>query len=178
MSRDRILIARIGAPHGVRGEVRVRPFGDDPLSFAGYGELEAADGSRRFQVVSARIQKTVVVTRFRGVDDRTAAEALNGLDLYIPRAALPALADEDEFYHADLLGLAAVTPDGTVLGEVVALPDFGAGTLIEIRPAAGPSFLLPFTRDIVPQIDLAAGRVTVCPPGETEAAGPDAADDD
>ncbi|MHC5655449.1 ribosome maturation factor RimM [Stappia sp.] len=166
MSTDRILIARIGAAHGVRGEVRVKPFGDDPLSFADYGPLETADRKRTLEVVAARVQKTVVVTRFAGIDDRNAAEALNGLDLYVPRSALPELDDEDEFYHADLLGLTAVTPEGETLGRIVALPDFGAGTLLEIRPEAEVSYYVPFTRAVVPRIDLASGRVTVVAPDD------------
>jgi 16S rRNA processing protein RimM len=150
VSSDRILIARIGAPHGVRGEVRVKPYGDDPLSFTDYGPLETLDGKRRFEVISARVQKSVVVTRFKGVDDRNAAEALN------------------EFYHTDLLGLEAVAPSGERLGEIVALPDFGAGTLVEIRPGAGPTFYVAFTRECVPKIDLENGRVVVILPEETE----------
>uniref|UniRef100_UPI003BAB5C25 ribosome maturation factor RimM n=1 Tax=Stappia sp. TaxID=1870903 RepID=UPI003BAB5C25 len=168
MSSDRILIARIGAPHGVRGEVRVKPYGDDPLSFTDYGPLETLDGKRRFEVISARVQKSVVVTRFKGVDDRNAAEALNGLDLYVERDALPELDDEDEFYHTDLLGLEAAAPSGERLGEIVALPDFGAGTLVEIRPGAGPTFYVAFTRECVPKIDLENGRVVVILPEETE----------
>lgn len=169
MSEDRILIARIGAAHGVRGEVRVKPFGDDPLSFCDYGPLETADGKRRLVVKSARLQKAMVVTRFEGIDDRNAAEALNGLDLYIPRDALPELDDEDEFYHTDLLGLEAVSPDGETLGKIVALPDFGAGTLVEIRPEGAASFYVPFTREAVPEIDLAAGKVTIVVPESTDA---------
>lgn len=168
MSSDRILIARIGAPHGVRGEVRVKPYGDDPLSFTDYGPLETLDGKRRFEVISARVQKSVVVTRFKGVDDRNGAEALNGLDLYVSRDALPELEDDDEFYHTDLLGLSAVSPSGDRLGEIVALPDFGAGTLVEIRPDAGPTFYVAFTRECVPEIDLEGGRVVVVLPEETE----------
>ncbi|WP_249691953.1 ribosome maturation factor RimM [Stappia sp. WLB 29] len=168
MSEDRILIARIGAAHGVRGEVRVKPFGDDPLSFCDYGPLETADGKRRLVVKSARLQKAMVVTRFEGIDDRNAAEALNGVDLYIPRGALPELDDEDEFYHTDLLGLEAVSPDGTAIGKIIALPDFGAGTLVEIRPEGASSFYVPFTREAVPEIDLAAGKVTVVVPESTD----------
>lgn len=168
MSKDRILIARIGAAHGVRGEVRVKPFGDDPLSFCDYGPLETADGKRRLVVTSARLQKAMVVTRFEGIDDRTAAEALNGLDLYVPRHVLPELQDDDEFYHADLLGLEAVSPEGETIGRIVALPDFGAGTLVEIRPQGAASFYVPFTREAVPEIDLAAGKVTVVVPESTE----------
>ncbi len=177
MTQDRILIARIGAAHGIRGEVRVKSFGDDPLSFADYGPLETADG-RRLTVASARLQKSVVVTRFKGVDDRNAAEALNGTDLYVAREALPELDDEDEFYHADLLGLDAVTEAGETLGRIVALPDFGAGTLVEIRPEGAPSYYVPFTREAVPHVDLAAGRVTVVVPDDYADGDADEADAD
>lgn len=168
MVEERILMARIGAAHGIRGEVRVKPFGDDPLSFTDYGPLETADGKRRLTVSAARVQKNMVITRFEGIDDRNAAEALNGLDLYIPRNALPELDDDDDFYHADLLGLRALSPDGEELGKIVAVPDFGAGTLLEIRPGIGASFFVPFTRDAVPEVDLAAGRVTIAPPADYE----------
>ncbi|ADZ68532.1 ribosome maturation factor RimM [Polymorphum gilvum] len=169
---DRILMARIGAAHGVRGEVRVKPFGDDPLSFADYGPLETADGSRRFEVVGARVQKTVVITRFKGIDDRTAAEALNGLDLYVPRERLPEPGD-DEFYHADLIGLEAVDAAASRFGTVVAVQDFGAGDLLEIRPDRGRSFYVPFTQAFVPTVDLAAGRVVLDLPDDYLSEGTD-----
>jgi 16S rRNA processing protein RimM len=175
---ERILMARIGAAHGIRGEVRVKPFGDDPLSFTDYGPLETADGKRRLTVSAARVQKNMVITRFKGVDDRNAAEALNGLDLYIPRSALPELDEDDDFYHADLLGLRALSADGEALGKVVAVPDFGAGTLLEIRPDIGASFFVPFTRDAVPQVDLAEGRVTVVRPPDYEDEDGDRGEDD
>ncbi|SDU40542.1 ribosome maturation factor RimM [Stappia sp. ES.058] len=168
MAQDRILMARIGAAHGIRGEVRVKPFGDDPLSFTDYGPLETADGKRRLTVYAARVQKNMVITRFEGIDDRNAAEALNGLDLYISRSALPDLEEDDDFYHADLLGLRARTAEGEDLGKIVAVPDFGAGALLEIRPDIGTSFFVPFTRDAVPEVDLTDGKVTVVLPPDYE----------
>ncbi|WP_245566180.1 ribosome maturation factor RimM [Stappia stellulata] len=168
MAQDRILMARIGAAHGIRGEVLVKPFGDDPLSFTDYGPLETADGKRRLTVYAARVQKNMVITRFEGIDDRNAAEALNGLDLYIPRDALPELEEDDDFYHADLLGLRAHSLDGEELGKIVAVPDFGAGTLLEIRPGIGTSFFVPFTHDAVPEVDLTDGKVTVVLPPDYE----------
>jgi len=168
---DLILMARIGAPHGIRGEVRVKGFGDDPLSFADYGPLRTAQG-KILEVERARLQKAMAITKFAGVDDRTAAEALNGTDLFVPRDALPALEDADEFYHADLLGLAAVDSDGETLGRIVAVPDFGAGDLLEIAPERGSekgaTFYVPFTREAVPEIDIAGGRVVVVPPADYE----------
>lgn len=151
-----VLLARIGAAHGIRGEVRVKPFGDDPLSFADYGVLTTKDGTARFEVERARVQKTVVITKFKGIDDRNAAEALNGTDLYVARDQLPT-PDEDEFYHDDLIGLELREASGRSLGRIIAVQDFGAGDLLDVRPARGPSFYVPFTRAFVPTVDLEGG---------------------
>ncbi len=162
-------MARIGAAHGIKGEVRVKSFTEAPLTLAAYSPLEAADG-RRFVIKAARpagASPDMLVVRFEGVDDRNQAEALNGLELSVPRARLPEPA-ADEFYHADLIGLQAVAPEGALLGTVVALPNYGAGDLLEIAPAKGATLLVPFTRAAVPEIDLAGGRVTVVPPAEAE----------
>jgi 16S rRNA processing protein RimM len=160
---DKILMAVIGAAHGIRGEVRVKPFGDDPLSFTDYGPLETADGSRRFTVSKARVQKTVVVTKFKGIDDRNAAEVLNGLELFIPRDRLPET-EEDEFYHSDLIGMDAVDADGKTIGKVVMVQNFGAGDLLELRPATGRSYYIPFTHDFVPEVKLAERQVVTAIP--------------
>ena len=169
---DLIVIARIGAPHGVKGAVRVKAFTGDPAAIGNYGPLAARDG-RVFAIHDLRPDKSVVIVSFAGVDDRDAAEALNGTDLYVARSALPASDDADEFYHADLIGLAAVTPDGERLGRVIAVHDFGAGDMLEIEQedeqARGKTLLLPFTKAVVPEIDLAGGRLVVVPPPEIEA---------
>ena len=161
---SRLLLARIGAAHGVRGEVRVKAFTGDPLALGAYGPLLTEDG-RTLTVERLRSDKTLVVVKFRGVDDRNAAESLRGLRLFVDRAALPVPEDEDEFYHADLIGLEAVTADGAPLGTVVAIHDFGAGDILDIAPPAAAdrcrSLLVPFTRACVPEIDLAAGRLVV-----------------
>ena len=163
---DRICVGQIGAPHGVRGEVRIKPFTADPLALRNYGPLESEDGARRFEVLSLRPAKEVVIARLKGVDDRDAAEALRHVRLYAARERLPP-PEEDEFYHADLLGLAAVAPDGRALGTIVAVPNFGAGDLLEIAPAAGgPSVFVPFTRAAVPEVDIAGRRVVVDAAGE------------
>ena len=175
---NKVLMAVIGAAHGIRGEVRVKPFGDDPLSFTDYGVLETADGSRRFTVSKARVQKTVVVTKFKEIGDRNAAEALNGLELYIPRDRLPET-EEDEFYHSDLIGMDAVDADGNPVGKVVMVQNFGAGDLLELRPARGRSFYIPFTRDFVPEISMADRRVvTAIPDGYLSETPRDDGDDD
>ena len=163
----RIVVGRIGAAHGIKGEVRVKSFTAEPLELAAYGPLEASDG-RRFTIEAARpagASPDMLVVRFQGIAERSAAEALNGLDLTVPRERLPE-PDEDEFYHADLIGLAAVTPSGAPLGTVVAVPNYGAGDLLEIARPKGPTLLVPFTRAAVPAIDLAAKRVVVDPPVE------------
>ena len=170
---DRVLLATIGAAHGVRGEVRVKPFTADPLAIGEYKPLLAEDG-RAFEIERLRPAGNVLVVKFRGVDDRTAAEALNGVALHAERAALPPTG-EDEFYHADLIGLAAVTEAGDTLGTVAAVLNFGAGDILEIAPARGPSLLVPFTRAIVPDIDIAAGRIVIVMPAETEADSADKA---
>ncbi|KZL20101.1 Ribosome maturation factor RimM [Pseudovibrio axinellae] len=161
---DRILMAQIGAAHGIRGEVRVKPFGDDPLSFGDYGKLESEDGNRKFKVKRARVQKNVVVTKFEGVNDRNEAEALNGLKLYIAREKLPETEDEDEFYHTDLIGLKAVNENGDVIGTVLTLLNFGAGELIEVAPKSGNSLMFPFTKAVVPVIDLDEGYMEIHAP--------------
>lgn len=159
---ERILIAQIGAAHGIKGEVRVKPFGDDPLALAEFGELQAADG-RRFRILAIRPAKgDMLIARLEGVDDRSSAEALNGLQLYVNRASLPEPGD-DEFYHADLIGCDVLDDGGTPLGTVVAVPNYGAGDLLEIRLSDHRTALVPFTRDFVPKVDVAARRVTIAP---------------
>ena len=167
---DLILIARIGAPHGVKGAVRVKAFTGDAAAIGAYGPLVAKDG-RVFAISHLRPDKSVVIVSFAGVDGRDAAEALNGTDLYVARSVLPASDDADEFYHVDLIGLVALTPDGERLGTVIAVHDFGAGEMLEIEKARGKTLLLPFTKAAVPQIDLAGGRLVVVPPPEVEARG-------
>jgi 16S rRNA processing protein RimM len=163
----RVLIAQIGAAHGVRGEVRLKAFTEDPMSVARYGALETEDGQRRFEIEAARPAKDVLVVRLKGVADRNAAEALTNTRLYVSRDKLPAPAD-DEFYIADLVGLAAQTPDGATFGTVKAVHNFGAGDVLEIEPAAGGNtLLLPFSEATVPAVDIAAKTIVVAPPVET-----------
>jgi 16S rRNA processing protein RimM len=167
---ERIRVARIGAAHGIRGEVKLWSFTQEPAAVADYGPLETQDGARRFEIESLRAAKDHFVARLAGVETRAAAEALRNLDLYVPRERLPAIAEPDTFYHADLVGLAAVTADDSVLGTVKALHNFGAGDIIEIVPAAGgETLMLPFTAEVVPKVDLAARKiVVVVPPAASE----------
>ena len=158
----RICVGRIGAPHGVRGEVKLWPFTADPLAIARYGELANADGTRTFEVEALRPARDHVVARLKGVRDRTAAEALRNLELFVPRERLPAIDAPDEFYHADLVGLTALARDGAALGTITAVHNFGAGDLLEVKPRdGGETVLVPFTERIVPEIDVAAGQVVI-----------------
>ena len=134
---DRIRVARIGAAHGIRGEVKLWSFTEDPLAVTNYGPLETEDGARRFEIEAARPAKDHLVARLKGIGDRNAAETLRNTDLFVPRDRLPPIEEADTFYHADLVGLSAVGEDGAALGTVIAIHNFGAGDLIEIDPAAG-----------------------------------------
>ena len=166
-----ICVARIGAAHGVRGAVKLWTFTEDPLAVQTYGPLITKDGSRQFEVASAREAKGHLVATLKGVATREEAERLNGIELYVARDKLPAT-DDDEYYHADLIGLAAVTAGDAPLGRVIAIHNFGAGDIIEIAPPHGPTLLLPFTNAVVPTVDLAAGRVVIELPEEIEGDAP------
>jgi len=164
----RVCVARIGAPHGLAGEVKLRAFTQEPLAVGRYGVLEAEDRSRRFELTSLRLAKRSLIAAFAGIADRDAAARLNAMRLYVPRARLPDPEDADTFYHADLVGLTVEGADGLPLGTVCAVHDFGAGNLLEIQPAAGPSLMLPFTKAAVPVVDLATARLVAAistPPG-------------
>ena len=167
-----ICVARIGAPHGVRGAVKLWTFTEDPLAVKRYGPLLTKDGARQFEVTHAREAKGHLVATLKGIATREAAEKLNGIELYVARDKLPAT-DEGEYYHADLIGLAAVTPANEPLGRVVAIHNFGAGDIIEIAPPHGATMLLPFTNAVVPTVDLAGGRVIIELPGEIEGDEPE-----
>jgi 16S rRNA processing protein RimM len=170
-----ICVARIGAAHGVRGAVKLWTFTEDPLAVKRYGPLATRDGARRFEVASAREAKGHLVATLKGVTTREEAERLNGVELYVARDKLPAT-DDNEYYHADLIGLAAVTTADEPLGRVVAIHNFGAGDIIEIAPPQGPTLLLPFTNAVVPTVDLAGGRVVIEMPDDIEDDEPSSAD--
>jgi 16S rRNA processing protein RimM len=162
-----ICVARIGAAHGVRGAVKLWTFTEDPLGVQSYGPLTTKDGSRQFEIANAREAKDHLVATFKGIATREDAEKLNGIELYVAREKLPAT-DDDEYYHADLIGLAAVNAANEPLGRVIAIHNFGAGDIIEIAPPQGATMLLPFTNAVVPTVDLAGGRVVIELPQETE----------
>ena len=173
-TRERICVARIGAAHGVRGEVKFWSFTADPAAVAGYGPFETADG-RLVEIETLRPAKEFFVARLKGVADRDAAERLRNVELFVPRERLPDTAESDEFYHADLIGLAVVDAAGGALGTVAAMHNFGAGDLIEVRLAVGrDTVMLPFTQSVVPLVDIAGGRIVVAPPeGAFDAGGGD-----
>ena len=166
---DRVCVAQIGAPHGVRGEVRLWTFTADPMAVTRYAPLQTEDGKQAFEIEAVRPAKGHLVARLRGIDTREAAERLTNIKLFVPRERLPEI-EADEFYHADLVGLAAVTPDGAALGTVTAVHNFGAGDVIEIVPAgSGGPVMLPFTATTVPKVDIAAKQIVVVPLAEIEA---------
>ncbi|HTV90274.1 MAG TPA: ribosome maturation factor RimM [Stellaceae bacterium] len=159
----RVCVGIITGAHGVRGAVRVKSFTADPAAVAHYGALEDEAGERRFRLRLVGDAKGVLIARVDGVADRDDAEELRGLRLYLPRAALPPPGAE-EYYHADLIGLAVTRADGTPVGQVRAVYDFGAGDTLDIAREAGPPVMVPFTRAVVPVVDLAAGRLIIDPP--------------
>ena len=176
MSKDaRICVARIGAAHGVRGEVKLWPFTQDPMAVLHYGPLSTKDGARQFEVARARVAKDHLVAALKGVATREDAERVNGIELYVARDKLPTT-DDDEYYHADLIGLQAIDAQGETIGKVLAIHNFGAGDIIEIARAQGSSLLLPFTNAVVPAVDIAAGHVVIVMPPEIEGDSPQDAD--
>ena len=162
----KVCIGAIAGPHGVKGLVRVKSFTAVPEDVAAYGPVTDASGSRRFTLDLTGFTRNLLIARIEGVSDRNAAEALRGTELYVRRDDLPE-AEEDEFYHADLIGLPVRHEDGTAFGTVMALYDHGAGDVIEIRTVDGGTELLSFNREVVPEIDLENGFLVVAPPAET-----------
>ena len=160
-----VQMAVIGAAHGVRGELRVKTFTGDSLALGDYGPLYAKDG-RAFEIEDIRPSGEVVVVRFKGIRDRTVAEALTGTDLFVDRSVLPA-EKEDEFYHADLVGLVVRDETGCDAGKVTAVQNYGGGDILEINFRGRKGLLIPFTQAAVPEVDVAAGFIRI----DTIAAG-------
>jgi 16S rRNA processing protein RimM len=143
----------------------LRSFTENAAAVADYGPLESEDGGQRFEIEALRPVKDHFVARLSGVNDRNAAQKLTNLRLYVARDRLPPIKEKDTYYHADLIGLAALTPGGKTLGTVTAIHNFGAGDIIEITPrGGGETLLVPFTDAVVPKIDIAGGRMVVVPP--------------
>lgn len=168
-AQNRILLGRILCPHGIRGDVVIETYTAAPRDIAGYGRLESEDGKRHFEIKIVRETPKGLIARIAGVADRTAAEPLKGTSLFVDRARLPEAA-EGEFYHADLVGLAVEDGEGRRLGDVVAVANYGAGDLIEVRlEGRRKTELVPFTETFVPHVDIANGRVVVVLQDEPEA---------
>jgi 16S rRNA processing protein RimM len=159
----KVCLGTIVGVHGVQGAVRIKSFTAEPADVAAYGAVSDESGGRRFEVRVLGQARGAVLARLSGVADRNAAEALRGLRLYVDRAALPAT-KEDEYYHADLIGLPVETKEGAALGRVGAVHNFGAGDILELRGDDGRELLLPFSDAVVPEVDLAAGRIVAAPP--------------
>ncbi|HEY7458616.1 MAG TPA: ribosome maturation factor RimM [Xanthobacteraceae bacterium] len=161
----RIRVAKIGAAHGIRGEVRLFVDADDPRAVKKLGPLEDESGAREFRIVDLRETNGRLIARFDGVSDRNAAERLTDIELFVPRERLPKQKDANTFYQADLVGLRVETKDGAPLGTVAAIQNFGAGDLLEIRPVSGgTTFMVPFVEQFVPTVDVEGERIVVDPP--------------
>ena len=158
-----VCVGVVTGPQGVSGAVRIKSFTGVPEDIASYGLLKDETGRRQFELHLCGAAKSVLIARLSGVEDRDQAEALRGLRLYLPRSALPQPPAE-EYYHADLIGLEAVLQDGTRVGHVRAIYDFGAGDTLEIVRDRAPPVLVPFTRAAVPIVSPTEGRVILDPP--------------
>lgn len=164
MSGARVCVGAIGGAFGVRGEVRLKSFTAEPEAIAGYGPVETEDGTRSFEITLGRPIKGALAARLSGITTKEDADALRGQRLYVPRDRLPD-PGEDEYYHADLIGLEVTDTGGAVLGRVKSVQSNGAEDLLEIHgPGLKQTVLLPFTRAAVPTIDLGAGRIVADPP--------------
>jgi 16S rRNA processing protein RimM len=170
MVKDRILVGRFGAPQGVGGELRLTSFTGVPGAIAAYNPLFDESGTRRFSIVSLRpIKNNMFIAKIARVDDRASAGTLTHANLFVPRASLPDVEGE-EFYLADLIGLAAMNEAGEAFGNVVNVLNFGGGDILEIAgPDGCETLLLPFRKEIFPRVDIEAGHLTIVPPFEIEA---------
>ena len=162
-NEERVLLGEIGAAQGLKGEVRLHSFTEKEAAITAYGALEDETG-HVIEIEALRATPKALIARVKGVTTREGAEALTGTKLYIPRSRLPER-EEEEWYHAELIGLAALDRDGVTIGTVVAIQNFGAGDLLELAPAnGGPTVLIPFTRETVPEIDVEGEHLTLVPP--------------
>ncbi len=174
----RIFVGEITGAHGIRGDVLIRTYTEAPGAIASYGPLTDATGQRSFSLRIVRVTRKGIVARINGIDDRNGAEPLRGTKLYIERARLPKTS-EAEFYYADLVGLRAVAGDGSVLGKIVSVQNFGAGDLLELKPQDGSETeFIPFEDRFVPSIDLESGTVVINPPTEIADDDPPPPDED
>jgi 16S rRNA processing protein RimM len=168
-SGQRVLLGHIVGAHGIRGAVLVRSYTAEPEAIADYGPLEDAEGSKRYELAVDGVTAKGVICRVGGVSDRTQAEKLKGVALHVARDRLPP-ANDGEYYHADLIGLAAVTDAGLALGTVIAVQNYGAGDILEVRAEGGSrTALYPMTEAVVRRVDLAGRHIVLAPPDEVDA---------
>lgn len=170
VSTDLICVAEIVGVHGIKGMLKLKVFSETPENLMDYRPLCDAAGKKKFDFLTFQPHKNIYLVTLKGLTDRTEAEKLRGTKLYITREALPALEDDDTYYHADLIGVTAKNPDGEILGSIIQVANFGASDLLEIKPVKGPSYYVPFTAAIVPHVNLKKKEVTVIiPPGLLDA---------
>lgn len=173
----RVTICVIGAPHGVRGQARVKSFTADPMAIADYGTL-FSDKGLAFEIDDGRhLKDDMLVVSFEGITDRDEIKKFTGTELFVDRANLPDDEEEDEFYHADLVGLDVLDLEGAPVGTVHLVQNYGAGDILEVRPVeGGPTWLIPFTKAAVPKVEITARRIEIDPAylmkPETRAAKP------
>ena len=163
---NRVCVGVIAGARGLRGQVRIKSYTEDPAGLAAYGPITDEAGTRRFALTVTGKAKGVVLARIEGVGDRDAAQALRGTRLYVDRAALPEPDEEEVYYHADLIGLSAEDAKGRPLGRVIAVQNYGAGDVLEIEGPDHAVLIVSFTRAVVPVVDLDGGRLVVELPGE------------
>jgi len=171
------LLGAIAGAHGIRGEVRIKSFTATPAKIGSYGPLADESGNRTFKVKVRGEVRGLIIAKLDGITDRNAAEALKGLRLYVDRAQLPK-PKRGEWYLADLIGLRAERTDGTAMGTVKSVQNYGAGDIVEVETAPGRTEFLPFTKRVVPVVDVEGGRIVIDPPDETEAKPDQRADAD
>ncbi len=173
-SQELICVGAVTGARGLKGEVRIKSFTADPKDVSGYGDVFEENGEKAYAIRITGQAKGQLLARLKGIEDRNAAEALKGTRLYVPKSALPE-PDEDEFYFSDLVGLRADLLDGGNLGSIKEVHDFGAGAILEVSGGEEGVVMVPFTRAVVPEVDLTNGRVVIDPPpGLLEPAPPEA----
>ena len=163
---DRVCVGVVVGAHGIKGAVRVKSFTEDPADLVGFGPVEDEAGRHKYQLTMLGESKGLILVRMAGVADRNAAEALKGVKLWVPKAALPQ-PEEEEYFYSDLIGMRAERADGAEMGRVKGVFDFGGGVIIEIEGPGG-AVMLPFTRAVVPLVDVAGKRLVIEPPDEVE----------
>ncbi|MFH1159262.1 MAG: ribosome maturation factor RimM [Pseudomonadota bacterium] len=161
MTSSLICMAEIVGVHGVKGVLKLKAFGDSPDKLMEYMPLRDAAGKKEFKFLTFAAHGNIYLATLDGIFDRTAAEKLRGTKLYVPRERLPEIREKDTFYHVDLIGLPAKNPEGDVIGKIVQVANFGAGDLLEIKPVKGASYYVPFTKTVVPKVDMEKREMTV-----------------